>query len=101
MVTSDKTQHRFNTEQTLFDPLMVNIQHEINNKLDEDAPYENEKEFDNISTIDYSFEEDRLSFELRRDKEFQSVLGFGGAFTDAAGRNIASLKPEAQVNEYI
>ena len=84
----------------MFDPFLVNAQHEINNNFVQNAPHKYEKDHDYGSSIDYSFQEDRLGFEIRRDKEFQTVLGFGGAFTDAAGRNIASLKPETQVNEY-
>ncbi|KAK7486771.1 hypothetical protein BaRGS_00021918 [Batillaria attramentaria] len=34
--------------------------------------------------------------EVKRDKTRQSIIGFGGAFTDAAGINIASLPAEAQ-----
>jgi glucosylceramidase len=33
---------------------------------------------------------------LQRNKKRQTILGFGGAFTDSAGINIASLPPQAQ-----
>ena len=33
---------------------------------------------------------------VNREERFQSVLGFGGAFTDAAGINIAKLDTDAQ-----
>ena len=35
---------------------------------------------------------------INRDKKFQSIIGFGGAFTDAAGINIASLPLNMQEN---
>ena len=101
MVTSDRTEHRFHTQQMLFDPFVMNVYRGVKNSLDQNVPYKNDSDFDYGSSIDYSFEERRLQFELRRDKEFQTVLGFGGSFTDAAGRNIASLKPVAQVIKYM
>lgn len=36
--------------------------------------------------------------QVNRDTTYQSIIGFGGAFTDAAGINIASLSPSAQDN---
>lgn len=35
---------------------------------------------------------------INSSTKYQSILGFGGAFTDAAGINIAKLSPEAQLN---
>jgi glucosylceramidase len=35
---------------------------------------------------------------INRDKKFQRIIGFGGAFTDAAGINIASLPLNMQQN---
>lgn len=35
-------------------------------------------------------------YEVLRNKTRQSIIGFGGAFTDSAGINIASLPVEAQ-----
>lgn len=37
-----------------------------------------------------------LVFNLNADTTYQQVDGFGGAFTDSAGLNIASLSPAAQ-----
>ena len=37
-----------------------------------------------------------MDITVNRDERFQTVLGFGGAFTDAAGINIAKLDPDAQ-----
>ena len=33
---------------------------------------------------------------IDRSKKLQKIIGFGGAFTDAAGENIRSLSEEAQ-----
>ena len=77
VITSDRSEHRFATNQVPFDPYKRDPQHEHQTKYEDGA-------------------ENRLEFELRRDKSFQAVLGFGGAFTDAAGWNIAKLEPEAQ-----
>ena len=33
---------------------------------------------------------------VNRDERFQTILGFGGAFTDSTGINIAKLEPDAQ-----
>ena len=38
----------------------------------------------------------RMDVTVNREERFQTVLGFGGAFTDATGINIAKLEPEAQ-----
>ncbi|CAG0890294.1 unnamed protein product [Darwinula stevensoni] len=38
----------------------------------------------------------RTRVRVNRQEEYQSLLGFGGAFTDAAGLNIKSLEPAAQ-----
>ena len=38
----------------------------------------------------------RMEVTVNRDERFQTVLGFGGAFTDATGINIAKLEPDAQ-----
>nr|CAD7414661.1 unnamed protein product [Timema cristinae] len=35
---------------------------------------------------------------VTRSNEYQAVVGFGGAFTDAAGINVLSLSPQAQDN---
>lgn len=35
-------------------------------------------------------------FTINKNITYQTMLGFGGAFTDAAGINIASLSPTAQ-----
>lgn len=35
-------------------------------------------------------------YELQRNKTRQSIIGFGGAFTDSAGINIASLPQAAR-----
>ena len=78
VITSDRLEHRFATNQVPFAPYKRGLQHEHQTKYEYGA-------------------ENRLEFELRRDKSFQTVLGFGGAFTDAAGWNIAKLEPEAQV----
>ena len=37
-----------------------------------------------------------LEFLVQQDREFQTILGFGGAFTDAAGRNIAKMSDQLQ-----
>ena len=37
-------------------------------------------------------------FVVRRSVKYQKVIGFGGAFTDATGINIASLSKPAQEN---
>ena len=78
VITSDRLEHRFATNQVPFEPYQRDLHHEHQTKYEYGA-------------------ENRLEFELRRDKSFQTVLGFGGAFTDAAGWNIAKLEPEAQV----
>jgi len=39
-----------------------------------------------------------LTVNINRTKTFQTILGFGGAFTDAAGLNINKLSAEAQSN---
>nr|CAD7603336.1 unnamed protein product [Timema genevievae] len=39
-----------------------------------------------------------LRLHVSRSTEYQAVVGFGGAFTDAAGINILSLSPQAQDN---
>ena len=78
VITSDRLEHRFATDQVPFEPYNSDLQHDHQTKYEHGA-------------------ENRLEFELRRDKSFQTVLGFGGAFTDAAGWNIAKLEPEAQV----
>ena len=41
---------------------------------------------------------DVIELYVDRSKKYQSIIGFGGAFTDAAGINIANLSPEAQLN---
>ena len=33
---------------------------------------------------------------VNSETKYQKLLGFGGAFTDAAGRNIATLDPDLQ-----
>ncbi|XP_067666262.1 lysosomal acid glucosylceramidase-like isoform X2 [Haliotis asinina] len=38
------------------------------------------------------------TYTINRTETFQTVIGFGGAFTDAAGINILSLPPKAQDN---
>ncbi|KAJ8963242.1 hypothetical protein NQ318_018708 [Aromia moschata] len=42
--------------------------------------------------------EDAVTVTVDRSKKFQTILGFGGAFTDATGINICSLSQEAQEN---
>lgn len=37
-------------------------------------------------------------FTIQRNVQYQTILGFGGAFTDAAGLNIASLSNATQDN---
>jgi hypothetical protein len=37
-----------------------------------------------------------LEINVDRDKTYQTILGWGGAFTDSAGINIAKLSPDAQ-----
>lgn len=39
-----------------------------------------------------------MILEINRSKTRQRIIGFGGAFTDAAGINIASLPEGAQKN---
>ncbi|KAJ8979724.1 hypothetical protein NQ317_006360 [Molorchus minor] len=40
--------------------------------------------------------EDIITITINRTNQYQSIIGFGGAFTDAAGINIKSLSAEAQ-----
>ncbi len=40
--------------------------------------------------------DDEVDITLNPGAQFQSILGFGGAFTDAAGMNIANLSPTTQ-----
>uniref|UniRef100_A0A5S6R1H7 Glucosylceramidase n=1 Tax=Trichuris muris TaxID=70415 RepID=A0A5S6R1H7_TRIMR len=42
------------------------------------------------------FEQNTMVITLQTDVEMQEIVGFGGAFTDAAGINIASLSPLMQ-----
>ena len=42
--------------------------------------------------------DDAMIISIDRSQKFQSILGFGGAFTDAAGINIAKLSSSAQDN---
>jgi O-glycosyl hydrolase len=39
-----------------------------------------------------------IKITVNDSQKFQSIIGFGGAFTDAAGINLATLSPEAQQN---
>ena len=98
-MTSSKFEHRLQTEEVLFDPVDAVIDYEWDNNVDQNVNLErNGVDFNHESSRLYNdLEDDRVLLELRRDTEFQTVLGFGGAFTDAAGRNIAKLKPETQV----
>ena len=38
----------------------------------------------------------RIEFQVDRSARYQQILGWGGAFTDAAGMNIAKLPSAAQ-----
>lgn len=47
-----------------------------------------------METISRTFEADEIYIDP--STTYQNALGFGGAFTDAAGINIARLSPSAQ-----
>ena len=47
-------------------------------------------------TSSKKFGEGLLEFLVKQDEVFQSVLGFGGSFTDAVGRNIYKMSEKLQ-----
>lgn len=57
---------------------------------------------DRFARKEYHFSEantantDKIRVEIDRSKKFQKILGFGGAFTDATGINIATLSSDLQ-----
>ena len=97
MIKSDKFEHRFKVEQVPFDPYFIHTD-PTNEDVNKNV-FEEEKENDKNFSKHYIADEERIVFELRRSTEFQTVLGFGGAFTDSAGKNIAKLDPDAQVKK--
>ena len=98
VVTSDVLEHRFQTQQVLFEPIN-NGKTKQSSDLDEyQETFLNNNDVEpGFSIRQGRYNDGRLLFELDRSKKYQSILGFGGAFTDAAGRNIAKLEYEAQV----
>ncbi|KAI1723625.1 glycosyl hydrolase family 30 TIM-barrel domain-containing protein [Ditylenchus destructor] len=70
------------------------------------AVYQSSKEADRMRKFDIRFVKDQqnwgnnkipsLSISIDGSQQFQTIFGFGGAFTDAAGININSLSDAAQ-----
>ncbi|TMS38976.1 hypothetical protein L596_005586 [Steinernema carpocapsae] len=55
----------------------------------------------NLENVDFGTKkgsQDVVSVKLNAQEAFQSIIGFGGAFTDSAGFNLQKLTPEAQEN---
>ncbi|XP_043277695.1 lysosomal acid glucosylceramidase-like [Venturia canescens] len=51
-----------------------------------------------ISNATDSNEVDAITININADKKYQTILGFGGAFTDSAGINIEKLSQQSQNN---
>lgn len=48
--------------------------------------------------VDFSLGTQTVRLRIDSQKRFQTIIGFGGAFTDAVGININSLSEPAQIN---
>ncbi len=84
-VASDKDSQRFASQVLNF----------VNNAIDDN---DDDDHVSDDHDDDEEEGEERLILSVDRRQRFQEVLGWGGAFTDAAGINIASLSEGAQEN---